>query len=125
MKIELTSTNVKSLGRTRLFGDTLLLSLSGSGIEFVYTGKGLTVSFVGGGASEVPDNEANYARIAIFVDGDSTIGNENDSVYVRLNKLSPDVREKISLWAACKASPPVYPVGNSGCRSPFQPIAFR
>lgn len=41
--------------------------------------------------------------LPIFVDGDNTIGNEDDSVYVRLNKLSPDVREKISLWASCKA----------------------
>ena len=41
--------------------------------------------------------------LPIFVDGDSTIGNENDSVYVRLNNLSPEVREKISLWAASKA----------------------
>ena len=41
--------------------------------------------------------------LPIFVDGDSTIGDESDSVYVRLNKLGTEVREKISLWAACKA----------------------
>lgn len=41
--------------------------------------------------------------LPIFVDGDNSIGNENDSVYVRLNKLGAEVREKISLWAASKA----------------------
>lgn len=41
--------------------------------------------------------------LPVFVDGDSTIGDEGDSVYVRLNKLGAEVREKISLWAASKA----------------------
>ena len=31
MRVELTNNNVKHLGRTMLFGDTLFLSLSGSG----------------------------------------------------------------------------------------------
>ena len=69
MKIEITDKNVKLLGRTKLFEDTLLLSLSGSGIEFEYTGKGLDITFIGGGASEMDNNEANYARIGIYVDG--------------------------------------------------------
>lgn len=69
MKVELTDENVKLIGRTRLFGDTLLLSLSGSGIEFEYTGKGLEVTFIGGEAAALPDNGANYVRIGIYEDG--------------------------------------------------------
>ena len=69
MKIELTDKNVKYLGRTALFEDTLLLSLSGSGMEFEYTGKGLEIVFVGGEAAELSDNEANYVRIGIYEDG--------------------------------------------------------
>ena len=69
MKIALTSENVKLLGRTVLFEDMLLLSLSGSGIEFEYTGKGLTLTFIGGEASEIPNNQGNQARIGIYVNG--------------------------------------------------------
>ena len=68
MRIELNEKNIKSLGRTVLFEDTLLLSLSGSGIEFEYTGKGFDLSFIGGGAAGIPDNEGNYARIGVFID---------------------------------------------------------
>ena len=89
MKIDLTSKNVKYLGRTRLFGDTLFLSLSGSGIEFEYTGKGPDITFIGGGASEVPDNEGNYARVAIYVDGirqqDFQIDKKVISVHIAVN----------------------------------------
>ncbi|MCR5727305.1 MAG: GDSL family lipase [Lachnospiraceae bacterium] len=70
MKYSLTKDNVKLLGRTMLFDDTLLLSLSGSGIEFEHRGKaGIDIAFAGGGASGIPDNEANYARIRIYVNG--------------------------------------------------------
>ena len=69
MKIELTDKNVKLLGRTVSFGDTLLLSLSGSGIEFEYTGKGFDITFMGGEAAALKDNDVNYARIGIYVDG--------------------------------------------------------
>lgn len=67
MRVELTNNNVKHLGRTMLFGDTLFLSLSGSGIEFNYRGKGFNITFVGGSATEVADNDANLARIRIYI----------------------------------------------------------
>ena len=69
MRIELTDKNVKLLGRTMLFDDTLLLSLSGSGIEFEYTGKGFDITFIGGEAAGLKNNDENYARIAIYMDG--------------------------------------------------------
>ena len=69
MKIELTNKNVKLLGRTMLFDDTLLLSLSGSGIEFEYSGKGFNITFIGGEAAELKNNDENYAHMAIYVDG--------------------------------------------------------
>jgi lysophospholipase L1-like esterase len=68
MNVTLNTQNVKHLGRTILMKDTLFLSLSGSGMEFEYEGRGLTLTLLGGGASVVPDNEANYARMAIYVD---------------------------------------------------------
>ena len=64
----LTKDNVKYAGRTLLQGDVLFLSLSGSGVAFEYEGRGLTLTLQGGCASEIPDNQANYARIAVYVD---------------------------------------------------------
>ena len=69
MRIELTDKNVKLIGRSMLFDDTLLLSLSGSGIEFEYTGKAFDITFIGGEAAASENNDVNYARIAIYVDG--------------------------------------------------------
>lgn len=68
MNVMLTGENVKYLGRTILSDDCLYLSLSGSGIEFEYEGNGLELTLLGGSASELPDNDANYARMAIYVD---------------------------------------------------------
>lgn len=73
MKIKLTKENVKMIGRTALFGDTLLLSLSGSGVEFRYTGKGLTLNLIGGSAAQLPDNDGNYARIAVYVNDERVV----------------------------------------------------
>lgn len=68
MKVEWNATNVKYIGRTLLSKDRLYLYLSGSGMEFEYEGNGLTLTLLGGSAAELPDNEQNYARIAVYVD---------------------------------------------------------
>ena len=95
--------HVKYLGRMAAFPDLLLLSLSGSGIEFEYTGKGLDLTLIGGEAAKIPDNEANYARVGIYINdirthdilvnaekirlriGEST---ERQTITVRIIKLS-------------------------------------
>jgi len=69
MKIYPDKQHVKHIGRTALFPDLLMLSLSGSGIEFKYTGSGFDLTLIGGNAAQIPDNDANYARIAIYLDG--------------------------------------------------------
>ncbi len=66
--IELNERNLKLLGRTLPCENGLLMSLSGTGVEFDYTGCGLDITLKAGSASEIPDNDANYARIAVYVD---------------------------------------------------------
>lgn len=65
--------NVKLLGRTYMIDDTLWLSLSGSGVDFSYTGKKLSMTVVGDGASTISGNDTNYARLAVYVDGERVI----------------------------------------------------
>ena len=71
--IKITPTNVKHIGRTYLKDDTLWLILSGSGIAFDFTGKYLSVSICGREASALSNNEENYPRIAVYVNGVRTI----------------------------------------------------
>ena len=68
MKIRLTEENVLLTGRTYKEEDTLWLAMSGTGASFVYTGKKLTITAVGGPAANVPDNNGNYARFAVYAD---------------------------------------------------------
>ena len=65
--------NVKLLGRTYMIDDTLWLSLSGSGVDFSYMGKKLSMTVVGDGASTISGNDTNYARLAVYVDGERVI----------------------------------------------------
>lgn len=84
MKIQLNDQNVKYLGRTLLFDSTLYLSLSGSGFEFEYTGRGLEIVLTGGAAAETPGNDGNYARIAVYVNGVRTVDTQVSSGEMRL-----------------------------------------
>lgn len=64
---------VKPLGRTIMFDDCRVLSLSGSGVEFKYTGTKLTVTFYGDSTTvtdeNVPQPWRDQARVAVIVDG--------------------------------------------------------
>ncbi len=68
-----TDNYVKTLGRTFMLEDCRVLSLSGSGVEFKYTGTGLAVTFYGDSTTETPDNDPepwrDQARVAVYVDG--------------------------------------------------------
>lgn len=65
--------NVKPLGRT-LFDEGLLwCAFSGTGAEFTCTGSECTVKIQGDRVSQSSSNDGNYARIAIYVDGERVI----------------------------------------------------
>lgn len=68
-----TNEYVKPLGRTFMLDDCRVLSLSGSGVEFKYTGTKLTVTFYGDSTTITDDNVPqpwrDQARVAVIVDG--------------------------------------------------------
>ena len=103
MKIELTKENVKRIGRSLLFSDTLFLSLSGSGIEFEYTGKGFLLTLVGGSAAELPNNVGNYARVAIYQDGVRIIDTQLTAAETDI-RLGESETEKTSVFRILKLS---------------------
>ena len=60
--------NVKLIGRTEGYGDKLLCSLSGTGFEFSFTGRKFVITVTGGTeAKNMPDNEGNCARFAVYI----------------------------------------------------------
>lgn len=102
-KIIMNSDSVKLVGRTYLQNDVLWLGFSGTGAEFTYTGKKLDLSFVGDEASKIEGNKDNYARVAVYVDGERVVdemisqaektvevfkSDESKSVGVKIIKLS-------------------------------------
>lgn len=68
----LTADTAKLVGRTYLNDDVLWAAFSGAGAEFIYTGKKLDITIVGDGASTA-GNADNYARVAVYVDGERVI----------------------------------------------------
>jgi lysophospholipase L1-like esterase len=68
-----TEEHVKLLGRTFMLEDCRVLSLSGAGVEFKYTGTKLTVTFYGDSTTETPADSPepwrDLARVAVIVDG--------------------------------------------------------
>ena len=56
-KVVMESSNVKTLGRTYLKDETLWLALSGTGVDFSYTGKDLKITVQGDEASRLEGNK--------------------------------------------------------------------
>jgi len=67
--------NVKLIGRTYFDGEKLWCGLSGTGIEFNFSGKSCEIKIGSDsiGKSTDPANEINKARIAILVDGERVV----------------------------------------------------
>lgn len=67
----LTSENVKKIGRTYLAPDgTLWLGHTDSGIEFTFTGTSASVTLTGDKNAPTEWGKDNYARYALYVDGE-------------------------------------------------------
>jgi len=72
-QIILTKDNVKRIGRNLLVGDVLWTALSASGVVFEFSGSNLEITIQGSNNALIADNQINYARVAIFVNGDRVI----------------------------------------------------
>lgn len=96
--------NVKLIGRTHLEDDNnLWFALSGTGFEFEFTGKNLEFSLIGDGASRKSDNEENYARYAVYVDGERVIDKQLDSPEATVKVIEAE-EEKTSVVTFIKLS---------------------
>ena len=90
MKLLLTPDHISYIGRTKLFGDMLFLSLSGSGIAFEYKGAGLTFTLTAGSAGSIPGNDVNYARVAVYLNDERIIDTQLSKPETLLKITPPD-----------------------------------
>ncbi len=121
--------NVKLLGRTFFDGETekLYCALSGTGVEFTFTGTKCSITIAGDGNSTNAGMADNQARIGIYVDGERVIddmvdkkeevyevfqSDEPREVTVSLVKLSESPMSTIAINNICVTGTPIKPVPN-------------
>lgn len=92
----LTADTAKLVGRTYLNDDVLWAAFSGAGAEFIYTGKKLDITIVGDGASTA-GNAENYARVAIYVDGERVIDDMLDEKEKTYTAFESDSEKSVNV----------------------------
>lgn len=84
-RVIVTDECVKKIGRTMQIDQTLWMGLSGTGVEFSFSGMSLVVTIVGGPVSTDPAQEGSFARVAIYVDDERVVDdilNQKEKKYV-------------------------------------------
>ena len=91
--------NIKTLGRTYYDGEILWCSHSGTGAEFTFTGTKAEVTVLSDSITGLESNHANYARIAIFANGNKAVDvivSQKEKTYTVFESEKPeDVTVKI------------------------------
>ena len=96
-------------------------SLSGSGFECHYKGNGLNIKLVGDKSAEIPDNDLNWARYALYVDGERKIEGQLDSITKTLTlegEIDADIK-LIKLSECAMSNLGIYPIICDGVITPI------
>lgn len=122
-----TEENVKLLGRTAYIDDILYCALSGTGIEFSFTGTKCSVTVKGDSGSASSSNADSHARVAVYVNGERVIDDmvdQSEKVYsvidsetevnatVSLVKLSESANSTIGITEIKAAGAAIKPTPN-------------
>ena len=122
-----TEENVKLLGRTYYDTDRLYCALSGTGLEFTFTGTKCSITVVGDNNSASVTMADNHARVGIYVNGERVIdeminskekifdvfeSDEPQEVTVSLVKLSESPMSTIAVTNINVTGTPIKPTPN-------------
>lgn len=122
-----TNENVKLLGRTYYDADKLYCALSGTGIEFTFTGTKCNITVAGDSNSANAGSADNHARVGIYVNGERVIDDMVDNkeevyevfksdtpqdVTVSLVKLSESPMSTIAITDISVTGTPIKPTEN-------------
>ena len=87
-----TADYVKKLGRTHRYNETLWLGLSGSGVEFSFTGKKAEITLQGDSTAQGTNN---WARVGIWVNGKRAVDEQIDQATKRYIVFESEIEETV------------------------------
>lgn len=92
-----TEDNVKPLGRTFYVDETLYCALSGTGVEFTFTGTQCSITVQGDSGSTSSSNADNQARVAVYVNGERVIDDMVDNAEEVYNVFESDTEKEVTV----------------------------
>ncbi len=95
--IQADQAHVKRVGRHHQIGDTLWLAMSGSGIEMHFTGRYLEIPVKGGYVAEHGEQDGNYARVAVYVNGRRVADEMIDGPKRRLIVVDQEISQTVEV----------------------------
>lgn len=87
----------KELGRTYYDGGKIYCALSGTGVEFKFTGTECSVTVEGDSNSADPSQADNHARIAVYVNGERVVDDMVDNPSETYSVFSSDTEEDVTV----------------------------
>jgi len=108
---KVTQENVKIIGRTHYFNDTLWLALSGGGVEFSFTGTKAKITMSGDNIAIIPNNNTNYARIGIYVNGERVVDDMMNKIEKTYTVFESDTEQDVVICIVKLSESPMSIVG--------------
>ncbi len=96
-KVELKEENFKELGRTYYDNGMIYCALSGTGVEFSFTGTKCSVTVAGDNASGNSSGEDAHARIGIYVNGERVIDDMIDNAIETYDVFDSESEETVDI----------------------------
>ena len=97
MSVELKEENFKELGRTYYADDKIYCALSGTGVEFTFTGTACSVTVEGDGNSTNSSQEDSHARVAVYVNGERVVDDMIDNAEETYEVFKSDTEQSVDV----------------------------
>ncbi|MDE7361365.1 MAG: GDSL family lipase [Oscillospiraceae bacterium] len=114
--------NVKLLGRTYYNDDWLYCALSGTGVEFTFTGTKCTMFVTGDSNSASAGAADNHARVGIYVNGERVIDDMVDNKQEVYEVFSSDEPEEVTVSFVKLSESPMSTIALTGINVTGTPI---
>jgi len=88
---------VLPLGRTYYADDMRWCAYSGTGAAFTFTGTKAEITIAGDQIAEAPDNQANYARIAVYVNEERVVDDQIDQPEKTYTVFQSDAAQEVTV----------------------------
>ena len=97
MSVELKEENFKELGRTYYADGRIYLALSGTGVEFTFTGTACSVTVEGDSSSTNSSQADNQARLAVYVNGERVVDDMIDNAEETYEVFKSDSQQSVDV----------------------------